>query len=144
VATEAEQDAQHLQLLSIFHYVVAGIQALFACFPMIHFLIGTALVFFPHREGRGGDQMVAGVLFMVVGGAVILVGWSLAALTVVAGRSLGQRKRYTFCLVVAAVEAATCMPFGTVLGVLTIIVLVRPSVKQAFEAAAQSRLQPGL
>jgi len=36
-----------------------------------------------------------------------------------------------FCLVMAGVECIFT-PFGTVLGVLTIIVLVRPSVKELF------------
>jgi hypothetical protein len=44
---------------------------------------------------------------------------------------LKRHTNYTYCLVVAAIE---CMftPFGTVLGVLTIIVLVRPTVKALF------------
>jgi hypothetical protein len=29
-------DEQHLQLLAIFHYVVGGMTALFACMPLIH------------------------------------------------------------------------------------------------------------
>jgi hypothetical protein len=29
-------DEQNLKLLSIFHYVVGGIMALFSCFPIIH------------------------------------------------------------------------------------------------------------
>jgi hypothetical protein len=37
-----------------------------------------------------------------------------------------------FCLAMAGIEAALCMPLGTVLGIFTIIVLMRPSVKQAF------------
>ena len=49
--------------------------------------------------------------------------------------SLARRRRYLYCLILAGVMAATCMPFGTVLGVFTIIVLMRPSVKQAFGAA---------
>ena len=48
-----------------------------------------------------------------------------------AGRYLSQQRHYTFCLVMAAV-ACMFMPFGTVLGVFTIIVLVRESVKELF------------
>jgi hypothetical protein len=50
-----------------------------------------------------------------------------------AGRFLARRKHHLFCLVVAGVECLF-FPFGTVLGVFTIIVLMRPSVQQAFEA----------
>ncbi len=31
-----DQDLEHLRLLSLFHYVVGGIAALFGCFPFIH------------------------------------------------------------------------------------------------------------
>ena len=41
-----------------------------------------------------------------------------------------------YCLVVAAVECIF-MPFGTVLGVFTIIVLMRPGVKERFGVEAQ-------
>lgn len=50
---------------------------------------------------------------------------------ILAGRALAQRRRYTFCLVIAGV-ACMFMPFGTVLGVFTIIVLLRDSVKELF------------
>ena len=30
------QDEEHLRLLSIFHYVCAGLSAFFACIPLIH------------------------------------------------------------------------------------------------------------
>ncbi len=73
-----EQDAEHLRLLSIFQYIVGGMQGLVGCFPIFHFLFGAA--------------------------------------------------------VAAGVTAAMCMPFGTVLGVFTILVLARPAVKAAFEA----------
>lgn len=132
---ETAQDSDHLRLLSIFHYVVAGMQVLVACFPIIHFLVGAAIVFFPEKfpDGKDGDPAtVVGVFFMAFAGAWILVGLTVATCTVIAGRNLARRRRYMFCLVIAAIDAATCMPFGTVLGVFTIIVLLRPTVKAAF------------
>jgi hypothetical protein len=33
-----QEDAEHLRLLSIFHYVVAGLQVLMASFPIIHLI----------------------------------------------------------------------------------------------------------
>ena len=138
MTAEASPDAEHLRLLSIFHYVVAGMQALFACFPILHFLIGAAMVFLPGKMGDakgGGPPAFVGLLFMAFAGAFILAGLTLAACTVLVARSLQQRRRHLFCMVMAGIEAATCMPFGTVLGVLTIIVLMRPSVKQAFGVA---------
>ena len=38
------QDLEHLRLLSIFHYVVAGLAALFALIPVFHLVFGIAMV----------------------------------------------------------------------------------------------------
>jgi len=61
----------------------------------------------------------------------ITLGWTLAVFIIIAGRCLAKRKHYMFCLVIAAISCIF-MPFGTVLGVFTIIVLMRPSVKELF------------
>ncbi|MHC4489391.1 MAG: hypothetical protein ACYSW7_09510, partial [Planctomycetota bacterium] len=74
-----------------------------------------------------------GLLFVLMAMLFITAGWTLAICIVIAGRCLSKRKRYMFCLVIAAITC-TFMPFGTVLGVFTIIVLMRPSVKELFTA----------
>jgi hypothetical protein len=85
------------------------------------------------RDQKGGaPPAFIGWFFILLASAIILVGYSLATCTVMAGRYLRQRRRRTFCMVVAGIMAATCMPFGTVLGVFTILVLSRPSVRAAF------------
>lgn len=134
------QDLEHLRLLSIFHYVVAGLTALFACIPLVHLTIGLVMLFAPgaFEHGRGGGAndpavlRLVGTIFTCVATALILAGWSLAVCVFQAGRFLRARRHYMFCLVIAAL---LCMitPFGTVLGVFTIIVLVRPSVRLLFE-----------
>ncbi len=131
------QDAEHLNLLSIFHYVLAGITGLFACFPVIHLTIGIMFLtqpeFFEPDQGVPPEMPMAfGLLFTIVPALMIAAGWTLAICIAYAGRCLACRKRYTFCLVVAAISCLF-MPFGTILGVFTIIVLVRPSVKTLFE-----------
>jgi len=131
----SEQDAEHLRLLSVFHYVVAGMMALFASFPILHLVIGLSMVFgkFGQETKGGPPPELFGWFFVLFAGAWMLVGWTIAVCLVLAARYLRQRRRYLFCLVVAGVSAAVCMPFGTVLGVFTIIVLLRPSVKEAFQ-----------
>jgi hypothetical protein len=124
------QDQEHLKLLSIFHYVAAGMAALVACIPFIHFFMGLALATgaFPDTDS---EARPVGLVIMLVAACIIFLGWCFAALVAFAGRSLARRKRYTFCLVMAGVECIF-MPVGTVLGVFTIIVLVRDSVKELF------------
>ena len=42
--TATAEDLQQLKLLSIFHYVLAGITGLFSLFPLIHLFMGLAIV----------------------------------------------------------------------------------------------------
>lgn len=125
-AWRRSEDEQHLRLLAIFHYVVGGLACLFACFPIIHLVIGVAVM----AQG-GGEGALVGTFFVVIALAIILAGWALGAAIVYAGVCLGNHMRHTYCLVMAAVECIF-MPVGTVLGILTIIVLMRPSVKRLF------------
>ncbi len=126
-------DLQHLKLLSIFHYVVGGLSGLFACFPIIHLIIGIICVVAPGTMESSGNPMPAlfGWFFIIFAGCFILAGWALAICLIMTGKYLSQRKHYMFCLVMAGIECIF-MPFGTVLGVFTIIVLIRPSVKTIF------------
>jgi hypothetical protein len=124
------QDLEHLRLLSIFHFVLAAMAALVACVPLIHLALGVAMVSGVMEPGDDGVR-VAGCFFIAIASVFILTGWTYAACMVAAGRFLGQRRRYTFCLVMAAISCLF-MPFGTVLGVFTIIVLTRDSVKELF------------
>ena len=124
------QDKEHLDLLAVFHYVVAGMTALMACFPFIHLAMG--IVFLVARfDGPNPPPRFVGWLLVIVASFFILCGWALALLMFLAGRRLHRRAAWRFCFVVAAIECIL-MPFGTVLGVFTIIVLSRASVKELF------------
>ena len=127
------EDVEYLKLLSIFHYVVGGLAALFACFPIIYIAVGVLALYAPGSMDAEGDALPAlfGWIFIIVGGGLILVGWAFAVVIIIAGRYLARQVRYLFCMVVAAIECIF-MPFGTVLGVFTIIVLSKPAVKKMF------------
>jgi hypothetical protein len=127
------QDDEHLRLLSIFHYVVGGLAGLFATFPIIHVIVGLYVIFKPENFQRHGpEDAFFGWIFVIIGGALIVVGWTFAIFVITTGRFLAKRKHYMFCLVMACVECVF-MPFGTVLGVFTIIVLMRESVKKVID-----------
>jgi hypothetical protein len=131
------QDEEHLSLLTIFHYVVAGVSFLFALFPIFHLIFGLLLALKPQSfsSQNGGPPAFLGWMFVGLAGVFILIGFAFAALVFFAGRSLAARKRYTFCLVMAGIECAF-FPFGTALGVFTLLVLLRPSVKPLFNSVA--------
>lgn len=128
------KDLEHLRILSIFYYIVGGLIALLSCFPFIHFFIG--IVFLTGDFGQQPNQpefptKLFGLLFTLIPLIFIIGGWILAICTFIAGRKLSKQQGYMFCFVVAAILCAF-MPFGTVLGVFTILVLLRDSVKELF------------
>lgn len=126
-----EEDFQHLRLLSIFHYVVGGIIGVCGCFPIIHLTMGIAMVSGAFDDEGNGPPAAFGWIFVCMAAFMISMFWGAAIAILLTGGKLRDHSGYTFCLVVAAVEC-TFMPFGTVLGVFTIIVLMRPSVKELF------------
>ena len=127
------KDEEHLRLLSIFHYVVGGMAALFAMFPTLHLIMGLVLIFFPQNiNGQGGPPPVfIGWLFVIFSTVFITIGLIFATCVLMTGRFLAGRRHYMYCFVMACVECVF-MPFGTVLGVFTIIVLQRQSAKDLF------------
>ena len=130
-------DEEHLQLLSIFHYVVGGLIALIGCFPMIHLGMGIALVTGNLDEGlqdEGPPVAWIGWFFIVIALFIIGSAWGMAIATIIAGRKLAARRSRTFCIVIAAL-LCMFMPFGTALGVFTLIVLMRPSVEELFRSS---------
>jgi hypothetical protein len=122
-------------LLSIFHYVVAGLAGLFALLPVFHLVFGLFFIFAAGKfEGKGEPPPAfIGWMFVVFAAVLITVGSVFATCVFAAGRFLAKHRHYMFCLVMAAVECIF-MPFGTLLGVFTIIVLMREPVKELFTA----------
>ena len=128
----SQQDENHLKLLEIFHYVAAGVTVLVGCIPFIHLAIGIALQLVPIEDHPATEiPRFVGWILIVFAAIVILMFWTLAFVILLSGRSLRLRQRYTFCLIVGGISCLL-IPYGTVLGVFTIMTLMRPSVKQIF------------
>jgi hypothetical protein len=140
-----DKDQEHLRLLSIFHYVVAGMMAFLSCFPVLYVVVGLIMLVASHFSHgpaqRHEPPAIVGALFVVIGSLIILAGWVTAGMIALAGRCLGRHQCYFYCLVVAAISCLF-MPVGTILGVFTILVLARPGVKQLFEAGTSPALPP--
>ena len=133
------RDAEHLQLLAIFHYVVAGLAALFSLFPLLYTTVGAIFILAArHGTAKPGEDLppeFLGWIFAVLGALLFLIGIAIAICILIAGRSLALRKRYSFAFVMACIECLF-VPFGTILGVFTIVVLSRESVRGLFSTAS--------
>ena len=132
------QDKERLRLLAIFHYIVAGLAALFSFFPLLYTTIGAIFIFAAHHgTPKPGEELppeFLGWIFVGLGSFLFLLGIAMAICILIAGRCLSRRKCHSFALVTACIECLF-VPFGTILGVFTIITLSRESVKTLFSIA---------
>ena len=130
------RDLEHLRLLGIFHYVLAGITGLFSLMPLMHVVMGLLMVY---ADGFGPSPPPAffGWIFVFMGTIAILLGVTLTILLILAAGFLRKTRRRMFCFVIAAVSCAY-VPLGTILGIFTIIVLSRESVRRLFERQSQA------
>ena len=83
-------------------------------------------------DAAEADAVLFGWFFILFAAGMIIFGLSFAICLLLAGRFLARRVHYTFCFVMAAL-ACMFFPFGTVLGIFTIIVLSRTGVKDLFD-----------
>jgi hypothetical protein len=72
---------------------------------------------------------------------LVMMGWGYATVILLAGRFLQQRKNRIYCLVVAAL-ACMFQPFGTILGVFTIVILLRPDIEALFQSRSATLPTP--
>jgi hypothetical protein len=138
LAPPPTRDDGDLRILSILEYVYAGFLALtgLVCGLYIGVGIFIARTPFPVPRGRAGappsiDMEMIGGIVILVGVIAMFIAFAKSVLLIVSARSMNARKRHTLCIVAAAL---TCIsfPLGTALGVFTLIVLLRPSVRALF------------
>jgi hypothetical protein len=122
-------DDQHLRLLAIFQYVWGGLMALASLVGLIHVVLGLTMIFNAFADPLSSSPPPAsmGWIFLFLGLAILAVGWTFGGLTIYSGRCMARRRHRAFSLVMAAVHCLN-IPLGTILGVCTFIVLMRPSV----------------
>jgi hypothetical protein len=128
------KDEQHLNLLSIFYYVVGSFSILFALIPIIHLVIGIMMLSgtFPISDNGQAAPPFLAWFFISLAIVFMAFGAALAVVLFLAAGFLKKRKRYNFCFI-AGIVSCLFMPVGTILGIFTIIVLSRPNVKQLFQ-----------
>lgn len=131
-------DEDHLNLLAVFHFVIAalsllGILFLIAHFTLMHFMFTNPAFWQGQKSGPPPTAFfsIFIVFYLIAGTGMVVAG----ILNVMSGLFLRARKYRTFSMVVAAINCLQ-LPFGTVLGVFTFVVLFRESVRSMYEQAA--------
>ena len=130
-------DGEHLKLLSVFHYVKGALTILTSSFFIFHFIffaLFSTLAANPEFAGEEfGSEFPAAIftVFTILFGVFILLGIIFGILQIMSGVFIKKRKNRIFSFIIAIVELIF-IPYGTILGVLTIIVLQRDSVKNLY------------
>lgn len=129
-------DNEHLRILVICHYVGAGLSLLGLGFIAAHYAMMKMFFSNPQmwEHMKGGPppaEFFALFKWFYVVGAVFLV--TYAVLNLVSAASIKSRRRRVFSIVVAGLNCLH-MPLGTALGVFTLIVLLRDSVRERYES----------
>ena len=120
-------DQEHLRLLPLYYWVSGGFWALYGLFMVAYFVfIGAMFVSLPFEEA-GAPPPAFGWMFVGMGVVALLFMAVFVALKILAGFWLVKRKNRVATMVAAALSCIE-FPYGTVVGVLTFIVLARPSV----------------
>jgi len=137
-----DRDQEHLRLLKWGFYITAGMIGCFSLFSLVYIGLGGLLAFIPipATDSSGFNRRFAEALFLGVGVAFFLIGLTTALLTYFVGRSISERRRWIFCMIVAGLWCLR-VPFGTAIGICAILVLIRPSVKALFDG---ERMPPAI
>ena len=130
-------DNEHLKLLTLFHYISGGLTLAFSLFIggyffLVYFLIASSGL---HAENSPAMNDTMPEAFLTIMLTIMIIVFILAlsfgVVQLVSGRLIGLRKKRLFSFAVAIVNLIS-IPYGTILGVLTIIVLERQSVHNQY------------
>lgn len=136
VVTQNQQrrDGEHVKLLAIFHFVFAGLAFVGIGFFGIHYAIMHTVFSNPEMWKSQPQTMPpkafldAFVWFYLFMSVLLLTG---LVLNVLSGFFLLQKRNRLFSLIIGGLNCLQ-IPFGTALGVFTILVLSRDSVRQLY------------
>jgi hypothetical protein len=127
-------DEDQIGLLPILYWVSAGMSMFVSLYFLIYVALGTAFVFIPSTPSASAPPAAIGWLFVTIGlvGFAILMG--LGVLKLMAGFWIRKRTHRVAVMVVAAISCLE-VPYGTLTGVFTFLVLSRASVAARFDVA---------
>jgi hypothetical protein len=135
------KDIDHLKLLGILHTIWGVLAILFGLlFGIMYIGIGAAAAASPNTtsEETGMPAGTFAGIFIVLGIVFLVLAVIYGILMIMAGSKLRQQRGYGFCFFVSILDL---LGFPSIiLGIFTLIVLNRPTVKELFKGGV---LPPG-
>ncbi|HEV7404765.1 MAG TPA: hypothetical protein VGO11_17620 [Chthoniobacteraceae bacterium] len=130
-------DSEHLKLLAVFHFVCAGLALLGILFIVLHYMMFQAVFSNPKMwQDQKVDPPPVKEIFAVLKWFYLAFGaWCLVSgiLNVMSAIRIRARKSRTFSMIVAGVNCLH-IPLGTALGIFTIIILNRETVRELYDS----------
>jgi hypothetical protein len=151
-----------LRLLAIGYYIYGGIGAALSCFFLVYFFVLLAFSFIPESQwNKPVPARSVGATFHVsrtspaatatpasprsdfppvimlrifagIFGGIVVLGWVICGLTAYVGRCIQKRKHKVFIYVMAGI-CCFRIPYGTALGIATIMLFQWPEVQAQFK-----------
>lgn len=123
-----------LRLLGVFHLVLGGVALALYSIPVVHFLLAAVMGNEAPPPTPTEQKSVESTLVATFTQLGVLPGLVLSALSMtllIAGYCLLKHRNYRYCVAIAWAECLF-VPFGTVLGVCSLVVLSKPECKLLF------------
>jgi len=121
-----------LEELAVAHLALTALPAFIGLFGLVYLGLGAGMAGGAFgRAAAGAPPAAFGAGLMLVGGAIVLAAGAFAALPVILALLLRRRAELGLCRLIACLECLMA-PFGTVLGIYTLIQLERPSLQSRF------------
>lgn len=134
---QRKTDADHLRLLAIFHFVMAGLAIVGLGFLLLHYAVMHTVMASPElwKNQKGGapppEQILAMFKWFYLFAGALLIAGGIGNLA--SGLFIRKQSNRMFSLIIAGINCVQ-FPFGTMLGVFTFIVLLRDSVREIYAA----------
>lgn len=152
-------------MLVIGFYVKGAVSAIFVSFLLFQFIFMLGFSFMPEsawnppprpattiesisatpspsaRPVNQGPPVIMLRVFAAIIGLIILLGWTFGGLTIYAGRCLHKRTHRVFIFIMAALNCPF-IPWGTLLGVATFMLLQTPLARREFGLLTNNQAIP--
>jgi len=142
---QARRDAEHLKLLSIFHFILAALGLFGIGFLALHFAFMRTIFMNPEtwkNEKGGPPPEIFFNLMMCVYAFILVVILTGGVVNLLSGLFIRKRRHRMFSIIIGGLNCLQ-VPFGTLLGVFTILILSRDSVRKTYEVSGGSSSAPG-
>lgn len=131
LAAQMARDLSDLSILSVLFWLDAGLQVLGVGFLAALTMMGMNEEAANNAAGQASTDAVSGQLVIWMLGAMTLLAGVMLLLKILCAYGIGQRRFRTLCLVISTINCVA-VPIGTVLGIYSLMVLMRPSVAELF------------